>query len=207
MLLSHHILVQACFDLVRRRNILDVQDGLDILFFLFLLYLLLVGNTALPLQVSDVYEANVRHAALQHVVHILLKLWIGEHPLIIKLAYRIHGLVHTIITDTDAVGQFKHLSRLALRPAADKAHILIVGVFVRAAVLAGIPASFFGLLQFFQFLQFLILLVFICHFPISILSDLLFRRAITQRPARYAADCAFRGCHTINPENVLPGLL
>ena len=110
-------------------------------------------KVSLPLQIRNVHKPDIRHAiAFKHVIHILLELRISQHALVIKLTHRIHGLVHTIVTDADIVGQLEHFPRLALRPAADKAHILIltalIGVPLGAAFLVRfLPAS---LLQFPQ---------------------------------------------------------
>ena len=129
MLLTYHILVQAGLDLVWRRNVLNIQNRLFSLLLFFLLQLLLIGNSAVSLKISQVHETDIGESALlSHLIHFLLEIGITEHALVIKLAYRIHGLVHTVITDTDIVGHLEHFTGLALRPAADEADILIFTV-------------------------------------------------------------------------------
>ena len=135
MLLPYHILVQTCLDLVGRGNIPDVQYGLGILLFLLFLDLLLVRDTALSLQIRYVYKTDIGHAV---------------------------ALVHTVVADTDIVGKFEHLSRLALRSAADKTYILVIAAFIRLSLFAVLAVRLLrcGLLQLFQFF---FLIVLICH--------------------------------------------
>ena len=153
MLLPYHIFVQTCLDLVGRRNILDIEHRLRLLPGLFLFQLLLVRDSAVPLQIRNIYKADIGEAVLLQVVQILLERRIIQHALIVKLAHRIHGFVHTVAAHTDIVRQLKHLPSLALRSAADKADILVL---------------FFGLLLrfvlgFHLIYQIIISFILICH--------------------------------------------
>ena len=139
MILSHHILIQACLDLMRRRNIPDIQHRLFFRLFLFLFFqFLFVGNPAVPAQIGQVHKTDVGKSILfAELVQFILQLGIVQHPLIVKLAHRLHGFVHTVTADADIVGQLKHLARLALWPPADKAYVLIIIIIAFARVFCG----------------------------------------------------------------------
>ena len=53
-----------------------------------------------------------------------------EHSLIVKLADRIHCLMHAVIADADMIRQLKHLTGLAFRSSADKTDFLIFSLFL-----------------------------------------------------------------------------
>ena len=63
-----------------------------------------------------------------HLFQFVLKLRIIQHSLIIKLAHRLHGLMHAVVADTDIIRKLKHFSRFALRPPTDKAYIFVLTV-------------------------------------------------------------------------------
>ena len=113
--LSYHVFIQTGLDLMRCRNVLDIEYRFGTFRLLFLLEFLLVGNTAVSLKIRQIHKTDVG---------------IVQHSLIIELAHSLHGLVHAIIADADMVGQLEHSAGFALRSAADKADI-----FVFAAVL------------------------------------------------------------------------
>ena len=135
MFLAHHILIQAGLDLMGSRNIPDVQHRRFPFFFLLLFQLLFVGNPPISLQVCQIHKADIgksphigESSLLGQLVQLILELRVVQHSLIVKLAHSLHGFMHTIIADTDIVGQFKHFPGLALRPPADKTYILILTV-------------------------------------------------------------------------------
>ena len=69
MLLSYHVFIKACLDLVGRRNLTDIKrfQWLRLLFFLF--YLLLFWNTTL--QVIQINKTDIRHILkIGHVLKI-----------------------------------------------------------------------------------------------------------------------------------------
>ena len=137
MLLSYHIFIQTCLDLMGRGNVPYVQNRL-LIGLLFLLQLLLVGDPPVPLQIRKVHEADIgKPVLLGHLLQIVLKLGIVQHPLIVKLADGLHRLVHTVAADTDIVWKLEHLPRLALRPAADKAYVLVFAVVALPRILGG----------------------------------------------------------------------
>ena len=167
LLLTDHVLVQACLDLVRRRNILNVKNRLlSLLFILRLLFdLLFVRNSAGSLQIRQVHKADVGvFSILIHVVEHVHELRIVQKPLIIVLTHRIHRPMHAVVADTDIVGKVVHLPRLAFRPAADKADVLVfrflfILLFVRSV--RWLFSVFLRCLLFFRdlFGQFLIFLL------------------------------------------------
>ena len=129
IILSYDIIVELCLNLVRRRQVIDVKDCLLLLFlWLFLLELLPVWNAAVPLQIRNVDKADIGKPllAILGTVLVKIKVCIVQHSLIIKLADRIHRLVHAVRAHRDMIGQLEHLTRLALRPSAYKAHILVL---------------------------------------------------------------------------------
>ena len=128
LLLTDHVLVQAGLDLVRGGNIFNVKNRLLSLFLILRLLfdLLFVRNSAGSLQIRQVHKADVGvFSILIHVVEHVHELRIVQKPLIIILAHRVHGAVHAVLADADIVGKVVHLSRLAFRPAADEAHVLV----------------------------------------------------------------------------------
>ena len=64
--------------------------------------------------------------AVLAIVLVKIKVCIVQHSLVVKLADRIHCLMHTVGTHGDMVGQLEHFSGLALRTPAYEAHILIL---------------------------------------------------------------------------------
>ena len=157
-------------------NITDIENGIRFLFFFLLFFLfnfLFIGNPVISLQIRQIHEADVGiFPILIHIVQHIHHLGVIQHSLIIILAHCIHRPVHTIITDTDIIRKMVHLSRLAFRAPADKAHILIFFfiVFFPGGILI-LRRS----LHFFQAL-FLFILIFsifkiahraILHFPVQ----------------------------------------
>ena len=148
LLLADHVLVQAGLDLMRGGNIFDIENRLlFLLLFLRLpLDLLLVRDPAASLQVGQVHEADVGiFSVLMHVVEHVHHLGVVQKPLIIELAHRIHGAVHAVLADADIVGKVVHLSRLAFRPAADEAHVLVFRFLIvrlSAVLLRAFPIVF-----------------------------------------------------------------
>ena len=128
LLLTDHILVQACLDLMRGGDIFNVKNRLLSLFLILRLLfdLLLVRNSTGSLQIGQIHKADVGvFSILIHVVEHVHELRIVQKPLIIVLTHRIHRPVHAVVADTDIVGKVVHLPRLAFRPAADKADVLV----------------------------------------------------------------------------------
>ena len=156
MLLPDHILIQTCLDLMRCGYILDI-DGRRGILFLFL-HLLTVRNPPVSLQIRQVHKTKLRETApLRCLLRILLLVRIIQHPIIVELIYRSHGLVHTVRTDTDMVGHLNHLARLALRSAADKAHILEILLRllpILAGFLTGILRNHFSIIFSLIILEF-----------------------------------------------------
>ena len=64
--------------------------------------------------------------AVLAIVLVKIKICIVQHSLVVKLADRIHCLMHTVGTYGDMVGQLEHFSGFALRAPAYEAHILIL---------------------------------------------------------------------------------
>ena len=135
MLLTDYIIIQLGLDFMRRRNILDVKSRLLFLPRLFLFHPLFVRDSTLTLQIGKVHETDIGKALPAHILtQIIHESRIIQHPLIVKLADRIHCLMHTVITYRDVIGKFEHLPGFALRPAADKADILIVAFLLIIAL-------------------------------------------------------------------------
>ena len=160
LLLAYHVLIQARFDLMRRRYITNIENGIRfLLFFLFffLFNFLFVGNSIVSLQVSQVHKADIGiFSIFIHIVQHIHQLRIIQHPLIIILAYGIHRPVHTIITDTDVIGKMVHLPRLAFRTAADEAHILVflfLFLLIRSVLILNFFQSLFLLVVFFSIIK------------------------------------------------------
>ncbi len=59
IILSDHKIIQLCFDLVRRRNVFDIQYRFIFRFLLFLLQLLFIRNPTVSLQIRQIDKADV----------------------------------------------------------------------------------------------------------------------------------------------------
>ena len=111
LLLADHILVKSLFDLMRCRNILQIQNRL--LFFLFLLRFLRLLHRILE-------TAQIDHAYIGHVQQIR----IIEFPFIKLLIHGIKTLLHTVCTDMYVIRKLDHRACLALRSAAEETEFL-----------------------------------------------------------------------------------
>ena len=122
--LADHIIVQLCLDLMGCRNGLHIEGLLRSLLFLFLLDLLPLGNLLIH-QIRQINHADIRHIG-GHILEILRPdihhhITVGEGTVV----HGVKGFLHAVGADTDILRKMNHLSRLALRPATDKAHILM----------------------------------------------------------------------------------
>ena len=143
MLLPNDIFIQARFDLVGCRDVLNVEHRRCILFLFLFLQFLALGNAVLR-KITQIQEADVREAALfGRILHLLAKFRVFKHSAQSKLVHGIHGAFHAVLTDADIALHLRHPAGSALRSAADKAHILIL------AFLRRILGSFRVLFQYF----------------------------------------------------------
>ena len=121
ILLPHHIFIQLCLDLVRRRNILDIQFMEFFRFFLFLLNLLRFRLHIL--QIRHIEELYARHIHQTVQIHR-------------AVGHGVKASLHTVRTHCNIIGKINHLPRHALRTVTDKTDLLIsVVIFlIRTAV-------------------------------------------------------------------------
>ena len=113
MLLTDHILVQTCLDLVRHRHILDIQLlHRLILCFLFLLDLLPLRDGIF--QIRQIQKLDSRYA-----VHQLREI----HG---AIGHRVKASLHTALADGNVVRQLDHLPGSALRAVAHEADLLVL---------------------------------------------------------------------------------
>ena len=180
--LSHYIFIQACLDLMRCRNIFDVEYRFGTFGFLFLLEFLLVGNAAVSLKICQIHKADVGESVLS--VKLVEIIRIVQHALVVELAHGLHSFVHAVIADTDMIRQLEHSAGFALRSSADEADILVLaavlfvlclflrGIFTRSIRYLCVLAIFFVIPIFVQsglcflFLRdyfSIIIIVIICH--------------------------------------------
>ena len=180
--LSHYIFIQACLDLMRCRNIFDVEYRFGTFGFLFLLEFLLVGDAAVSLEVCQIHKADVGESVLSAELVQIAR--IIQHALVVELAHSLHGLVHAVIANADMIRQLEHSAGFALRSAADEADILVLaavlfvlclflsGIFTRSIRYLCVLAIFFVIFFFVQsglcflFLRnhfSIIIIVIICH--------------------------------------------
>ena len=152
MLLSHHILVKLCLDLVRRRDRVDIKHRFALFFRLFLFYLLVIRHKSLHIRQID--HSNVWHATTH--VHKIVHVKTGA-------IHAVECLLHTVLTDTDITRDMDHLACHALRAAADIADVFIlVFVFVRIVILICMNQIIFVFIfTHSKYLQFSCMLCFI----------------------------------------------
>ena len=164
------------------RNIFDVEYRLRTFGFLFLLEFLLVGDTAVSLEVCQIHKTDVWEAVLS--AELVQIAWIVQHALVVELAHGLHSLVHAVIANADMIGQLEHSAGFALRSAADKTDILIFAavlfvlclflrrIFTRSIHYLRVLATFFiipifaqsGLCFLFLGNHFsIIIIIIICH--------------------------------------------
>ena len=172
--LSHYIFIQACLDLMRCRNIFDVEYRFGIFGFLFLL--------EFSLEVCQIHKADVGESVLSAELVQIAR--IIQHALVVELAHSLHGLVHAVIANADMIRQLEHSAGFALRSSADEADILVLaavlfvlclflrGIFTRSIRYLCVLAIFFVIPIFVQsglcflFLRdyfSIIIIVIICH--------------------------------------------
>ena len=119
-LLSYHILIQCFFDLMRCRNIFQIQNRFFCLFFLLFfmdLFRLLSGI----LKTAQIDHTHIRHI---HQIRII------KFSIIKLLVHGIKTFLHTICTDMYIIRQFDHRSGFTLRSAAEKTEFLLFFLFL-----------------------------------------------------------------------------
>ena len=142
MLLSDHVFIQTRLDLVRCRNLMNIQYRLFPVLRLLLFEPLLIRNSSLALQIIDIDKADIGEPLSHGLVQIVHHGRIIQHSHIVKLADRIHGLVHTVTAHRNIIRKLEHLARLALRTAADKTDILIFAFLLRISRVVLVRSSF-----------------------------------------------------------------
>ena len=108
--LSYYKVIQLRLNLMRCRNILDIQDRLTLFAFFFLLDLLLLWDHILKIIHTE--HLHSRHIQKLAVIH--LSAW-----------HHIKARLHAVRTHTDMIRQIHHLAGLAFRSVTDEAYLFI----------------------------------------------------------------------------------
>ena len=117
ILLPYHIFIESSLDLMGRRNIPNINQGLFLFPFLFLLYLLSLRNILLHIRhIQNLYSRYIH-------IHQLAVIDLSAH-------HSVKALLHTIAADGDPVGKVDHLPRNRLRPPAHETDLLILVLMV-----------------------------------------------------------------------------
>ena len=109
--LSYYIFIQFRFDLMRSRNILDIQDRFFFFFRLFLFHTLALRDLCIHVSKSH-HRSHVHKLAVIHIVHC------------------IKAFLHTVRTHADIVRKIDHLSGHTLRSVTDKADLLVTVIIL-----------------------------------------------------------------------------
>ena len=125
LLLSDHIFIERRLDLVRCRDLLNVDNRLRLRLRLFLLQLLIVRQSAL--QIRQIDHADVRNSSHVHIHHIIHGKTASVHA--------VKRLLHTVLADADIVRNTDHLSRNMFRSSTDVADVLILRVLIPVCVI------------------------------------------------------------------------
>ena len=151
--LSYYIFIQFRFDLMRSRNILDIQDRFFFFFRLFLFHTLALRDLC-------IHVSKSHHRSHVHKLAVI-------HPAKIHIVHCIKAFLHTVRTHADIIRKIDHLSGHTLRSVTDEAD-LFIAIFV----------IFFFVCIFYltgYFLNCLVLLVIFCHWLVLLFS-VVFRR-------------------------------
>ena len=108
--LPYHIIIQFCFDLMRCRKILDIDQRLSLFPFFFLLQLLFLRNHLF--QIRHIHNLDSRHIHKLAVINI-------------SIIHSVKALLHTVTAHRNMIRKVYHLSRHTLRTSANKTHLFV----------------------------------------------------------------------------------